>query len=394
MHPLSAHRLSRRLCVAIVVALVAAQSFTAAAHAAGPPGPPTNLTAAAGDNVILLAWLPPTDDGGSPITSYYYEVRVSGVTVLTKDLETTATTILVSGPEHFVFYDTPVVIVIYAVNAFGYTPSEPSAEVTPREGATLPQTSIASIPASGGSTTTDSGGGPTLSDPIVTTVAVPATSGGGSVTIAETTPSEAPSGFVFLGQEIVIESTAATDAHNPLRIVFRVDASFVPVTIFRDGAPITDQCIPVGTANPSPCVESGAGTAEITILSDHASRWNVGFATYVFDGFFSPVDNRPVANGAKAGSVIPVRFGLGGDRGLNVFASNYPKSQQVTCDSGAAVDGIEETTRSDAATLTYSSGTGTYQYAWKTERSWAGTCRELIVRFRDGTEQRALFKLK
>jgi len=66
----------------------------------------------------------------------------------------------------------------------------------------------------------------------------------------------------------------------------------------------------------------------------------------------------------------------------------------LTAAAGSPVDGIEETARTDAVPLTYTAGTGRYQYTWRTERSWAGTCRELIVRFRDGSEQRALFKLR
>jgi hypothetical protein len=398
MHPIRHRTASRRLVTAALAALLAGQGFIAPAQAAGPPGPPTNLTAAAGDDLVVLDWLAPADDGGSPITDYYVSFFIGGVLILFYAIGSTETSLVLTDEgDVYGFIDngtTQLAFSVYAVNEFGYTESNRSNEVTIREGAPLPQVQIAAVPASGGSATTDAGGGPTLSDPVVTSVAVPATTDGGSLTIAETTRSEAPSGFVFLGQEIVIESTAATTVENPLRITFRVDPSFVPVTIFRDGTPITLPCDPAGTANPSPCVESGAESAEITILSEHASHWNVGFAAYAFQGFFSPVDNKPVANGTKAGAAIPIRFGLGGNQGLNVLATGYPRSQRVTCDAGSPVDGIEETARTDAVSLTYTAGTDRYQYTWKTERSWAGTCRELIIRFRDGSEQRALFKLK
>jgi len=387
-------RSARLQAVVISVTLAASLPMSAYGDQAGvPPGPPTSVTAAAGDGVVYLSWLAPADTGSGPIIDYWFSASVYGVVVLQKDLFSTAT-VAILGYDDFAINDISVVYSVYAATEFGYTESAPAAEVTPRAGAPTPSVVIESVSPAGGSATSDGGGGPTPSDPVATTVNAPATAGGGTITIAETTPSEAPAGFVFLGQEIVIESTLATDASNPLRITFSVDPSFVPVTIFRDGLPIETACAQGGTANPSPCVESGAGTASITILSDHASRWNVGFAAYGFDGFFSPVDNRPVTNSTKAGSGIPVRFGLGGARGLNVFVPGYPRSQQVTCDSGSAIDGIEETTRTDAVPLTYSAGTGLYQYTWKTERSWAGTCRELIARFRDGTEQRALFKFK
>ena len=44
--------------------------------------------------------------------------------------------------------------------------------------------------------------------------------------------------------------------------------------------------------------------------------------------------------------------------------------------------------------LTYDSATQTYTYVWKTEKSWAGTCRQLIVRLIDGTEHTAGFMFK
>ena len=47
---------------------------------------------------------------------------------------------------------------------------------------------------------------------------------------------------------------------------------------------------------------------------------------YNWSGFFPPVDNLPALNSVKAGSAIPVKFSLGGDKGLNIFAAGYPKS--------------------------------------------------------------------
>jgi hypothetical protein len=64
---------------------------------------------------------------------------------------------------------------------------------------------------------------------------------------------------------------------------------------------------------------------------------------YHFSGFFSPVDNPPVFNTAKAGSAIPVKFSLGGNQGLDIFNPGYPASQRITCDTSAAQDALEET---------------------------------------------------
>jgi hypothetical protein len=117
--------------------------------------------------------------------------------------------------------------------------------------------------------------------------------------------------------------------------------------------------------------------------------------TFSFTGFFQPVDNLPTLNLLKAGQAVPVKFSLGGNQGLNIFAAGYPKSAVIPCDSTALLDGVEETVTAGGSTLTYDAGADQYVYVWKTDKSWgAGTCRQLIVRFTDGTSHYANFKLK
>ena len=115
---------------------------------------------------------------------------------------------------------------------------------------------------------------------------------------------------------------------------------------------------------------------------------------YSFNGFFQPVDNLPTTNAVKAGSAMPVKFSLGGDQGLNIFEAGYPKSQTIPCASTAPVDGIEETVTAGSSNLSYDASTDTYTYVWKTQKAWAGTCRQLVVKLNDGTEHVAYFKLK
>jgi uncharacterized protein len=113
---------------------------------------------------------------------------------------------------------------------------------------------------------------------------------------------------------------------------------------------------------------------------------------YNFAGFFQPVDNLPTFNTVKAGQAIPVKFSLSGDQGLNIFAAGYPKSEIIACDGNALVDGIEVTTTAGSSSLSYDPTTGTYTYVWKTEKAWANTCRQLVVKLNDGTLHRANFK--
>jgi hypothetical protein len=77
---------------------------------------------------------------------------------------------------------------------------------------------------------------------------------------------------------------------------------------------------------------------------------------------------------------------------LNIFAAGYPASQTVACSSSAPLDAVEQTVTAGASGLTYDAATDTYTYVWKTDKSWAGTCRQLTVRLSDGTDHIAQFK--
>jgi len=115
---------------------------------------------------------------------------------------------------------------------------------------------------------------------------------------------------------------------------------------------------------------------------------------YDFSGFFQPVDNQPVVNVVNAGRAIPVKFSLSGDKGLNIFAAGHPASQQIACGDGAPASEIEQTVTAGGSSLSYDAESDTYTYVWKTEESWAGTCRQLIVRLNDGSERVAFFKFR
>lgn len=118
-----------------------------------------------------------------------------------------------------------------------------------------------------------------------------------------------------------------------------------------------------------------------------------GGAVLPFLGFFSPVNNPPVLNSVEAGRAIPVKFSLGGDNGLDIFALGYPKSEETDC-SATEVDGIESTVTAGASSLSYNAITDQYTYVWKTLKDWEGTCRQLVVKLTDDTSHRAHFMFK
>jgi hypothetical protein len=163
--------------------------------------------------------------------------------------------------------------------------------------------------------------------------------------------------------------------------------------------PAAIQCI--GTVpNGSPIDTSTFGVHTFVVQALDADGNIIGslernyVVQYPFNGFFSPVDNQPVINVVKAGSAIPVIFSLGGNLGLNIFASGYPKSQMIPCDSTAPADGIDATLTAGGSSLTYDASSSRYSYIWKTDKAWAGSCRALILKMNDGTTHRADFKFK
>jgi uncharacterized protein len=111
-----------------------------------------------------------------------------------------------------------------------------------------------------------------------------------------------------------------------------------------------------------------------------------------FTGFLPPVRNLPARNSANAGQVVSVRFSLNGNQGLDVLAPGYPRSRQVPCDSTTPVRATEPTANPGNAGLTFDPATGIYTYPWQTSRSWAGTCRQLVVELSDGSVHRANFQ--
>ena len=136
-------------------------------------------------------------------------------------------------------------------------------------------------------------------------------------------------------------------------------------------------------------------------ILDEVRIWNVDLLPVQLDsiiydwyGFFPPVDNFSTYNVVKAGRAIPVKFSLNGDQGLDIFEDGYPLSHQVDCDSTTDVDGIEETMTAGGSSLNYDADADQYIYVWKTNKDWAGDCRQLVVKLIDGTFHKANFKFK
>ncbi len=159
------------------------------------------------------------------------------------------------------------------------------------------------------------------------------------------------------------------------------DCSDVTITTSPDSGSV----FPVGTTTVSVTATDAAGnqsTCSFTVT-----------VLYNFIGFLQPVDNQPMVNVVSAGSAVPVRFSLNGNKGLAIMAAGYPASQAMACNGGVQ-EVIEETVTAGASSLSYDATTDTYTYVWKTDRAWRGTCRQLSVKLNDGTTHTANFQFR
>jgi uncharacterized repeat protein (TIGR01451 family) len=171
----------------------------------------------------------------------------------------------------------------------------------------------------------------------------------------------------------------------------------MPVTYTVTAA---DNCA-VQSLNVSPASGSvfNVGTTTVTATATDTSG-NVTTVTfpvkvlYNFTGFFSPVANLPTFNLVNAGRAVPVKFSLSGNKGLGIFPADSPASQPISCSTTAPTSDLEGTISSGGSTLSYDAGSDQYHYNWKTDSSWAGTCRALVVTLNDGTPHTAYFKFK
>jgi hypothetical protein len=119
---------------------------------------------------------------------------------------------------------------------------------------------------------------------------------------------------------------------------------------------------------------------------------------YDFDGFFAPVNSpghiNGVFNSMKAGQAVPLKFSLGGNRGLGIIASGYPKWIAISCSTADALDPISdgETVTAGQSSLSYDATVGQYVYVWKTDKTWAGTCKRVQLKLVDNETYTADFK--
>jgi hypothetical protein len=164
----------------------------------------------------------------------------------------------------------------------------------------------------------------------------------------------------------------------------------------EDGGSGVESC-DGSVADGDPIDTSTVGTHTFTVdTSDVAGNTATESVTYrvawPFQGFFDPIKPEPAINEVTAGGATPVKFSLGGDRGLSIFEAGYPRSEPVPCGLTPAQGSGSQTSPAGRSGLHFEQGQ--YVYVWATEKAWSGTCRQLQVRLIDGTEQTATFRFR
>jgi len=212
-----------------------------------------------------------------------------------------------------------------------------------------------------------------------------------TVTVADTT---APS--IAAHADVYVNATGASAANVTYASPTWTDAV--------DGSGTTGCSPPSGSS-----FHVGPTTVTCTATDAHGNTATRTFKVevgYAWSQFLQPIDAAPnnsngkdstviagtVFNKVKAGSAIPVKFTLGGDQGLSIFAVGSPSAAPVSCAGSGIYDTIEETSTATTSGLKYDATAGQYNYTWKTVTSWAGTCQRLTVKLADGSSHYAFFQ--
>ena len=122
------------------------------------------------------------------------------------------------------------------------------------------------------------------------------------------------------------------------------------------------------------------------------------------EGFFGGIAPGPALNTVDRGSAVNMEFDAGGNRGLDILASDSPYSRQVNCTTlRTETPGAEFITPRPLpipaetpgnSRLSYNAATGRYTFPWKTLQEWGGTCREFVLTRDDGVQHRAYFRIQ
>jgi predicted extracellular nuclease len=182
---------------------------------------------------------------------------------------------------------------------------------------------------------------------------------------------------VVEGQSVTVTATGSDPNGDALTYAWDLDDN----GSFETAGQTVTFTAPAGSAPSSPTIRVRA-TDPLGLTATDTATVNI---VWSFTGFLAPLANPPTENTTNAGSGLPVKFRLGGDQGLAVIAAGYPTSIRYTCGIPVGSRPTDATTPTVGGSFIYDPATGTYNYNWKTDKSWANTCRRFVLELTDGT---------
>jgi hypothetical protein len=186
----------------------------------------------------------------------------------------------------------------------------------------------------------------------------------------------------------------------PVGAVYLLNATVSANYHCADGLSGVSSCAgPVATGET--LVTATPGSQTFTVDSrDVAGNTTIAARTYAvqyaFSGFGRPVETG-VTNVVKAGRTVPIKYSLTDAAGAVIaeLASFVSLRSTAAGCNGSAVDAeVEDTEAAGDTTVRYDPATGEFQYNWKTEKGWAGSCRALELTLSDGTRHRVMFEFR
>src|SRR5262249_14916755 len=93
--------------------------------------------------------------------------------------------------------------------------------------------------------------------------------------------------------------------------------------------------------------------------------------------FSNSVASAPAVNSANAGSAVPLLFTASSFEGMNVLNIVSVSSEPIDCQSGQSTGTAGAASGAGGSGVQYDAGV--YQFNWKTDKAWAGTCRQFQI---------------
>lgn len=142
---------------------------------------------------------------------------------------------------------------------------------------------------------------------------------------------------------VVIDKTPPSLAPDvsPNPALLNGDAAASPNASDSGSGVLSASCGPVNTAS----IGAKTVNCQATDVDGNTATASVPYTVlYGFSGFFSPVDNAPTMNVAKAGQSIPIKWRLTDANGIPItnLTSATVNMIGIPCDAGTTTDSIEE----------------------------------------------------